>query len=58
MINKHISLFSFSSVNVILNKDLSLEPKPLFERVIQQGTGVIALNTIKFFILKWLGYRF
>ena len=39
MINRHISLFSFSSINVILNKPLSLEPEKLFERVIKLSFG-------------------
>ncbi|MBU2967971.1 arylamine N-acetyltransferase [Pseudoalteromonas sp. C2R02] len=59
MINKHISLFSFSSLNVILNKDLSLEPKPLFERVIQQSTGGYCFehNKIFYLALEHLGFE-
>ena len=59
MINKHISLFSFSSVNVILNKDLSLEPNPLFERVIHQSTGGYCFehNKIFYLALEYLGFE-
>jgi len=59
MINKHISMFSFSSVNVILNKELSLEPERLFERVIQQSTGGYCFehNKIFYLALKHLGFE-
>jgi len=59
MINAHISKFSFSSVNVILNKTLSLEPEKLFERVIEQGTGGYCFehNKIFYLALKYLGFE-
>lgn len=59
MINKHISKFSFSSVNVILNKELSLEPEKLFERIIEYGTGGYCFehNKIFYLALKHLGFE-
>jgi len=58
MIHRHISLFSFSSINVILNKPLSLEPEKLFERVVKRCSGGYCFehNKIFYLALKHLGF--
>jgi N-hydroxyarylamine O-acetyltransferase len=59
LIAKHIQLFAFSSINVLLERELSLEKAPLFERVINQNCGGYCFEHNKIFniVLKELGYE-
>jgi N-hydroxyarylamine O-acetyltransferase len=59
LIAKHIQLFAFSSINVLLKKELSLDPAPLFDRVITNDTGGYCFEHNKIFniVLKELGFE-
>jgi len=59
LIKKHIELFPFSSTNVLLERELSLENKSLFKRVINDNNGGYCFehNKIFYHILKELGYE-
>ena len=59
LIKKHIQLFAFSSINVLLDKELSLEKTSLFKRVISEETGGYCFEHNKIFnlVLNELGYE-
>ncbi|SFD33015.1 arylamine N-acetyltransferase family protein [Pseudoalteromonas denitrificans] len=58
MIKAHIKFFNFSSINVILGEELSLEPEALFKRVINKRRGGYCFEHNKIFhlALKHLGF--
>lgn len=59
LIEQHQARFPFSSANVLLGKELSLEDEPLFERVVRQQGGGYCFehNKILFSVLEQLGFR-
>lgn len=59
MITAHLSRYSFSSVNVILNKPISLNKEVLFARVINQKSGGYCFehNKIFYLALSALGFE-
>ena len=59
LIEKHTQLFAFSSINVLLEKNLSLKNTPLFDRVIAQESGGYCFEHNKIFnlVLKELGFE-
>ena len=56
---KHLELFIFSSVNVLLEKDLSLEDELMFKRVIENRKGGYCFEHNKIFyeVLSALGFK-
>ena len=58
MINKHLSLFAFSSINVILDRDLSLDIEAIIERIVvgKQGGYCFEHNKLMQNALTYLGY--
>jgi N-hydroxyarylamine O-acetyltransferase len=59
LIEKHTQLLAFSSINVLLGKELSLKNHSLFERVITQESGGYCFEHNKIFniVLKELGFE-
>ncbi|MBA5761139.1 arylamine N-acetyltransferase [Vibrio sp. 404] len=58
MIQRHLSLFAFSSVNVILDRDLSLDIESIVERIVvgKQGGYCFEHNKLMQSALEYLGY--
>ncbi|HAS61660.1 MAG TPA: arylamine N-acetyltransferase [Vibrio sp.] len=58
MIKQHLSLFAFSSINVILDRDLSLNIDAIVERIVsdRQGGYCFEHNKLMQSALKSLGY--
>lgn len=59
LITKHIELFPFSSINVLLKKELPLDSSSLFNRIIQKNEGGYCFEHNKIFyqVLKSLGFE-
>lgn len=55
---QHIATLPFSSCNVILNANLSLDAEALFERVVFNRTGGYCFehNKVMYLVLKYLGF--
>ncbi|MDO6706879.1 arylamine N-acetyltransferase [Photobacterium sp. 1_MG-2023] len=54
----HLARYPFSSVNVILSRDLSLEPEALFDRLVSERSGGYCFehNKVIFLALQSLGF--
>jgi len=59
LIERHLAQFPFSSVNVLLGNELSLDDGPLFERVVEQRRGGYCFEHNKIFssVLEQLGFN-
>ncbi|WP_114765025.1 arylamine N-acetyltransferase family protein [Vibrio rhodolitus] len=59
MVKKHLSLFAFSSTNVVLERDLPLDIDAIVERLVErkQGGYCFEHNKLMQFALEHLGYQ-
>ncbi len=59
MQERHLKLFNFSSINVLLDKDLPLDSESLFERLIvgKEGGYCFEHNKIFYEVLDYLGFK-
>ncbi|KKC99308.1 arylamine N-acetyltransferase family protein [Photobacterium halotolerans] len=58
LLTAHLARYPFSSANVILKHDLSLEPEALLKRLVEQRRGGYCFehNKVVFLVLKQLGF--